>query len=148
VFYATARPVIESVRHSWDCQWHTTVIGLNDLMTRDLQLRTSVYDWFPGFSDDLVYATATSYAARVRPGIGHIEYCGHAYDAATRSFMLDVASHTPADFLVRAYASALQMVQLPFRWRDAPMPHVAVDYYRIRKTITTSTQTAGLCLVV
>jgi hypothetical protein len=148
VFYATARPVIEAVRYSWDCQWHTIVIGLSDPLTRNLQLRTPEYHWMPGFGDELVYATATTYAARTQPGLGHIEYCGQAYDEATRSFMLDVARHTPADFLVRAYASALQMVQLPFRWRDPPMPHVAVDYYRIRNTITTFTQTAGLYLVV
>jgi hypothetical protein len=147
VFYAIARPVIESVSYSWNCQWHTTVIGLSDPMTRNLQLRIPAYDWFAGFSDELVYSTTTTYAARTQPGLGHIEFCGPAYDAVTRSFMLDVARRTPADFLVRAYASALQMVQLPFRWRDAPMPHVAVYYYKIRNAITTFSETAGLYLV-
>ena len=147
-FYASAWPVIEAVRHLWDCRWHTMVIGLGDPQTKELQLHAPVYDWFAGFSDEFVYATTTSYAARVQPGLGHIEYCGPAYDSVTRSFMLDVASHTPADFLVRAYASSLQMVQLPFRWRAAPMPDVAVTYYRIRNAITSRVKEAGIFLVV
>jgi hypothetical protein len=62
--------------------------------------------------------------------------------------MLDVARLTPADFLVRAYASSLQMVQLPFRWRAAPIPDVAVTYYRIRSAITSQLKEAGIFLVV
>jgi hypothetical protein len=147
-FYACAWPVIEAVRHSWDCRWHTMVIGLGDPQTKDLQLREPAYDWFAGFSDEFVYATTTSYAARVEPGLGHIEYCGPAYDDVTRSFMLDVAHHTPADFLVRAYASSLQMVQLPFRWRAAPMPGVATQYYGVRNAITSQAKEAGIFLVV
>ena len=147
-FYACAWPVIEAVRHSWDCRWHTMVIGLGAPQTKDLQLREPVYDWFAGFSDEFVYATTTSYAARVHPGLGHIEYCGPAYDDVTRSFVLDVAYHTPADFFVRAYASSLQMVQLPFRWRAAPIPDVAGQYYRIRNAITSQVTEAGLFLVM
>jgi hypothetical protein len=147
-FYACAWPVIEAVRHSWDCRWHTMVIGLGAPQTKDLQLRESAYDWFAGFSDEFVYATTTSYAARVQPGLGHIEYCGPAYDDVTRSFVLDVARHTPADFFVRAYASSLQMVQLPFRWRAAPIPDVAGQYYRIRDAITSQVTEAGLFLVM
>jgi len=147
-FYASAWPVIEAVRHTWDCQWHTTIIGLGNPQTKNLQLRAPAYDWFAGFSDEFVYATTTSYGARVTPGPGHIEYCGQAYDHVTRSFMLDVARHTPGDFLVRAYASSLQMVQLPFRWRTAPLPQVAEPYYLIRNTITSHATEAGIVLVV
>jgi len=147
-FYVSAWPVITSVRDTWGCQWHTAIIGLGDDATNDLGLEPTAYDWLDGYTDDFVYATTTSHAARARPGVKHIEYCGQAYDEATRTFMLDVARRTPADFIVRAYASALQMVQLPLRWRNPPMPHVAVDYYKIRKAITSHAQDAGLFLVI
>jgi hypothetical protein len=146
-FYASAWPVIDAIRNAWDCRWHTMVIGLGDPQTEGMQLREPVYDWFAGFSDEFAYATTTSYAARRQPGLGHVEYCGTAYDDVTRSFMLDVARHTPADFLVRAYASSLQMVQLPFRWRAAPIPDVAVYYYSVRNTITSHLKEAGIFLV-
>jgi len=148
VFYASAWPVITAVKDTWGCQWHTAIIGLGADATRDLQLAPAPYDWLDGFTDEFVYATSTSYAARQRPGLKHVGYCGPDYDDVTRGFMLDVVRHTPADFLVRAYASALQMVQLPLRWRNPPMPHVAVDWYRIRKAVTSPMRSAGVVLVL
>jgi len=147
-FYASGWPVITSVKNTWGCQWHTAIIGLGDDATHDLGIAAAPYDWLDGFTDEFVYATSTSYAVRQRPGLKHIGYCGPDYDDVTRAFMLDVAVHTPADFLVRAYASSLQMVQLPLRWRNPPMPHVAVDWYKIRKAVTSRAQAAGLFLVV
>jgi hypothetical protein len=130
------------------CQWHIAALGLSSDATKSLQLTIPPYDWLDGFTDEFVYTTTTSYAARVQPGVKHIEYCSADYDNATRAFMLDVVSHTPADFLVRAYASSLAMVQLPLRWRRAPMPHVAVDYYKIRSALTSHATDAGIFIVI
>lgn len=146
-FYLSALPVITSVKNTWGCQWHTAIIGLGVDATKDLGIEPAAYDWLDGYTDEFVYATSTSYAARLQPQ-KHIEYCGPDYDGVTRAFLLDVVMHTPADFIVRAYASALQMVQLPLRWRKAPMPHVAVDYYKIRNTLTSHAQDAGVFLVL
>src|SRR5205085_8737618 len=96
--------------------------------TAGLRLKPAAYDWLDGFTDEFAYATTTSYGARVHPGLKHVEYCQKDYDDVTREFMVDVAEHSPADFIVRAYASSLQMVQLPLRWRKPPMPHMATDY--------------------
>jgi hypothetical protein len=147
-FYLTALPIISAVNNTWGCQWHVAVLGLGDDPARDLQLRQPVYDWLDGFTDEFAYATTTSYAARREAGVKHIEYCSAEYDKATRSFMLDVARHTPADILVRAYASSLQMVQLPLRWRRAPMPHVASDFYKTRIALTSHATDSGVFLVV
>ena len=147
-FYVTALPVINSVKQTWGCQWHTAIIGLGADVTRDLQVEAAPYDWLDGMTDEFVYATSTSYAARTQSGLKHIDYCGPDYDTVTRGFMLDVVRHTPGDFLVRAYASALQMVQLPVRWRNPPMPKLATNYYDIRKAIVSAVPDAGLFLVV
>jgi hypothetical protein len=55
---------------------------------------------------------------------------------------------TPADTIVRAYASVLQIVQLPLRWRMPPMEHSAVGFYRARKAVTTWAMDTGLFLVL
>ena len=147
-FAVSASPIIAAGRSALSCQWHTTVLGLGADNTRDLQVEPAHYDWLDGYTDEFAYAATTSYAARRHPGLKHVAYCGPEYDDVGREFMLDVAAHAPADFIVRAYASALQMVQLPLRWRNPPMPHVAVDYYKIRKAITSRAPDAGIFLVL
>ena len=147
-FYFSAWPIISAVNRTWGCQWHTAILGVGEDNTRDLQLDVAPYDWLDGFTDEYAYATATSYAARVEPGVKPIGYCGPDYDRVTSAFMLDVARHAPADFLVRAYASSLQMVQLPLRWRKPPVPHMATDFYKARMAMTAHAQDAGIVLVV
>jgi len=147
-FFIVAAPVIYSVQRTWNCQWHTVIIGLGNGFTHDLQLEPAAYDWMAGVTDEFVAVQATSYAARLNPGIKPIEFCSPEYGDVTRGFMLDVVRHSPADFIVRAYASALQMVQLPLRWRNPPMLHLAVDYYKIRKAVTSRAPEAGVFLVV
>ncbi len=146
-FYVSAWPIISAVNRTWGCQWHTAILGLGDDNTHDLQLEATPYDWLDGYTDEFAFATATSYAARLEPGVKHIEYCGPDYDRVTSAFMLDIARHAPADFIVRAYASSLQMVQLPLRWRKPPIPHMATDFYRMRMAMTAHAQDAGIVLV-
>ena len=147
-FYFVGYPVIAGVQRTWNCQWHTTIVGLGNAFTHDLGLQPAPYDWMAGFTDEFVALETTSYEARLHPGTAPIAYCSPEYGAATRDFMLDVARHVPADFIVRAYASAFQIVQLPLRWRNPPMPHLAVDYYKLRKAVTTPVRDAGVFLVV
>ena len=56
----------------------------------------------------------TAYAARVQPGIGHIQYREAQYGAVTRAYLVDVVKQFPADVIVRAYASVLRIVELLF----------------------------------
>lgn len=147
-FYIVGWPVIAGVQRTWNCQWHTGILGLGGGYTKELQLEPAPYDWLAGFTDEFVAVDATSYVARVHPGTKPIEFCSPEYGNATQAFMFDVVRHTPGDIVVRAYASALQMVQLPLRWRFAPMPHLATDYYKLKKAIAKRTQDAGVFLVV
>src|ERR1043166_2161826 len=147
-FYVVGWPVISTVQRTWSCQWHTVILGLGDGYTHDLGLESAPYDWLAGLTDEFVHAATTSYAARLQPGVKAIEYCSPEYGEVTRAYMFDVVRHTPGDILVRAYASSLRMTQLPLRWRFPPMPHLAVDYYKLRKALTTRAQDAGIFLVL
>ena len=146
-FYLSAWPIITAVSETWDCKWHTATLGLGQDNTHDLQVDAAPYDWLDGFTDEFAYATATSYTARITPGVKAPGYCSPDYDRATRAFMLDIARHAPADFVVRAYASSLQMVQLPLRWQKPPVAHMATDFYKIRAAMTAHAGDAGIVLV-
>jgi len=115
-FLMTAWPVILSVSRSGGCQWHTVLLGLPTGFSRPLGLAEAPYKLSRVYSDNFVYATVTSYAARAQPGVRHIEYCRPEYDAATGRYFRDLARHFPADMVVRGYASALRIVELPFTW--------------------------------
>jgi len=119
-FLVTGWPVILSVSRSGGCQWHTMLLGLPTGFSRPLGLGEPPYKLSRVYSDNFVYATVTSYAARVQPDVGHIEYCRPEYDAATARYFRDLARNFPADMVVRGYASALRIVELPFSWNLGP----------------------------
>ena len=75
------------------------------------------------------YVTVTSYTARARPGVGHIEYCQPAYDAATGRFLVELVKRFPADVIVRAYASVLRIVELPLTWKPVPPRDIDASPY-------------------
>jgi hypothetical protein len=146
-FLLTAWPIISVVYRSGGCQWHTVLLGLSPDYSDALGLDQPAYEWTTTATDEFVYATVTSYARRTQPGVGHIAYCQHEYDVATGRYLTDIVRHFPADMLIRGYASALHIVQLPFGWRKPPLPNTAKALYAIRRTILEWTRGSGLILV-
>jgi hypothetical protein len=121
-FVAVAWPILTSVQERGGCQWHAVLLGLTDGPTDALMISRAPYSFGADFSDDFVYAAATAYAVRRQPDVGHIEYCSHDYDGVTGRYVADLMHVFPADFLTRGLASVIQIVQLPFRWYDEPLP--------------------------
>jgi hypothetical protein len=119
-FLVTGWPVVRAVTQMGGCQWHTMLLGLPTGFSRPLGLTEAPYKLSRVYSDNFVYATVTSYAARVDTGVTHIEYCHPEYDAATGRYFSDLARHFPGDMIVRGYASALRIVELPFSWNRTP----------------------------
>jgi hypothetical protein len=118
-FLVTSWPVVASVYRSGGCQWHTALLGFSKDFAGPLDVDEPPYDLSRQYLDEFVYATVTSYAARVQPGVGHIEYCGPQYDRATGRYLIDLVKRFPADMVVRSYASIRRIVELPFTWRDS-----------------------------
>ncbi len=117
-----------SVYRSFGCQWHTVLLGFAQDFTRPLDLERPPYELSRQYLDEFAYTSVTSYAARVQPGIGHIEYCTPRYEAAVSRLLRDLVLRFPADVVVRAYASILRIVELPFTWwNPAPAPTGGLD---------------------
>ena len=124
MFVVTAWPVLSSLDKSRPgCQWHVVLLGFAQPFSAPLGVEGAPYEVSREYLDQFAYTTVTSYAARVHPGIGHIEYCEAEYGVATRAYVMEVVSRFPADVIVRAYASALRIVELPFTDR----PNQPVD---------------------
>jgi hypothetical protein len=117
-FIVAASPVLSSLDKSRSgCQWHVVLLGLAKQFAAPLGVETAPYEVAREYLDEFAYTTVTSYAARVQPRIGHIEYCEAGYGRATRAYLWDVIKRFPADVIVRAYASVLRIVELPFAER-------------------------------
>ena len=134
-FLAAAWPVVSTLDQSRaGCQWHVVALGFARQFDEPLGVEPAPYEASREYLDEWLYTEVTSYAARVHPRIGHIEFCSPAYGTATREYIADAAAHFPADIVVRAYASVLRIVELPFTRRpgnDDPAPDPHRERYRI-----------------
>ena len=114
-FLVAAWPVISTLDRSRPgCQWHVVLLGFASQFADPLGVDPAPYDVNREYLDEYAYTTVTTYAARVQPGVGHIAYCEAQYGAMTRAYLTDVVKQFPADVIVRAYASVLRIVELPF----------------------------------
>ena len=115
MFVTMAWPVLSSMSSSRPgCQWHVVLLGFAQQFSGPLGVEPAPYEVNREYLDEFAYTTVTSYAARLHPGIGHIDYCEPEYGAATRAYLMEVVRRFPADVIVRAYASVLRIVELPF----------------------------------
>ena len=118
VFLVTSWPAASYVAQSGGCQWHAVLLGMSPIFNSDLRVTSSFYDWVPVFSDEYVHTAVNSYAYRTG-GADFIPYCSAEYDAASGAWLRDIVLRFPADVLTRAYASTLQILDLPFfLWRE------------------------------
>ena len=134
-FMALAWPILTTVQQRGGCQWHAVLLGLIDGPSDALMVSRGPYSFGHEFSDDFVYATATAFAVRTQPGVGHIEYCSHEYDGITGRYVMSLVQAFPGDFITRAFASVVQVVQLPFRWFDQPLPGWWTNLYAVRRLV-------------
>jgi hypothetical protein len=134
-FLVAAWPVLSTLdRARAGCQWHVVALGFAKQFDEPLGIEPAPYEASREYLDEWLYTTVTSYAGRVHPGIGHIEFCEQQYGAATREYLGDIARRFPADIVVRAYASVLRVVELPFSRRpgnDDPRPDPHHERYHL-----------------
>src|SRR5262249_19567830 len=70
------------------------------------------YEWGHAYLDGYASALVNSFTLREH---GHpVAYLSKEYDAGMAAYLLQIARHWPADMLVRAYASVLRVVDVPF----------------------------------
>jgi hypothetical protein len=121
-FVIAAWPILWTVVSRGGCQWHVFLLGLADQFNEPLGVSGGAYSWGRLYKDEYVWATVSSYAQRVRPDLGYIEYCSHEYDVASWDYLRHILTTFPADIVTRAYASTLRVLDLPLQ-RFVPLQH-------------------------
>ena len=112
-FVAAGWPIISSVTSGGGCQWHFALLGLSRPFDSALGVTGGAYGFGNLYKDEYVWATISSYAGRMRPDLGYIEYCSHEYDVASGEYLRRILTTFPADMVTRAYASTLHVLALP-----------------------------------
>jgi hypothetical protein len=122
-FLVAGSPIISSVTSGGGCQWHFSLLGLTSPFDEALGVSGGSYGFGHLFKDEYLWATISSYASRMRPDLGYVEYCSHEYDVASGEYLRRILSTFPADMVTRAYASTLHVLNLPLQ--PIPLLNVA-----------------------
>ena len=128
-FVVVSWPISSTVYTKGGCQWHVALLGLQPPFDNNLHIIPAPYDFGGSYADGYLDRVVNGYARRRQPGLQPMVFCSHEYDVQSGRYLRDIALTFPADMAVRAYASVIQIVELPFRrWRPPPIdgwfPHL------------------------
>ena len=121
-FVTCAWPVLTAYR-SGSNTGHVALLGLMTPFNAPLGVTASIYDWGAAYDDGFATKVIGSYGERVQhravvtPAAGGFAGLSREYEEAVVEYLLLIARHWPADLLIRAYASVLRIVELPFQVR-------------------------------
>ncbi len=113
-FAICAWPIITAYR-SGSNSGHVALQGLMTYFNKPLGVSRSVYDWGAPYDDGFAIKVISSFNERVHHR--SIAPLSNEYDRAMLEYLLLIGRHWPADLLIRAYASVLRVLELPFQTR-------------------------------
>ncbi len=114
-FVVCAWPIVSAYR-SGSNTGHVAVLGLMTYFNPSLGVTGSVYDWGAPYDDGFAMKVIGTFAERLRHR--PVSALSPEYDRAALEYLLLIGRHWPADLLIRAYASVLRVVELPFQIRS------------------------------
>ena len=113
-FVVVSWPITSAVYKKGGCQWHVALLGLQSPFDDRLRLSPAPYEFGYAYADGYVIRGVQGFAHRLDPAAEIPQYCGHEYDVQSGRLISTIVSTFPGDFVTRAYASTLQIVELPF----------------------------------
>jgi hypothetical protein len=131
-FLAASWPASSAVYKEGGCQWHVALLGLQSPFDEPLHIAPAPYDFGYAYSDGYIYWTILGYAHRAQPASARLAFCSHEYDVESGRYLRAIVSSFPADLIARAYASVLQIAELPFLSWPSPMTGWASSLYNAR----------------
>jgi hypothetical protein len=133
-FIGVSWPASSAVYQKGGCQWHVVLLGLQSPFDVNLGITAAPYNFGDAYADGYIESVVTGYARRTQPGFNEMVYCSHEYDVHSGGYLADIATTFPADLSARAYASTLQVADLPFSL-EPPIPNWATPIYRFRARV-------------
>jgi hypothetical protein len=118
---------------------HVTLLGFVAPFDASLGVTTGgLYEWGHAYKDEYVHATVDNYAQRLYDSRQFLQMYGADYDRYAERYRNETARTFPADMLVRLYASALNVMALPYNATSVEPPTYITDatlrrLYRLRE---------------
>ena len=147
-FAVVSWPITSAVYKKGGCMWHVTLLGMQTPFETSLRLRPAPYDFGYAYADGYVISTVQGFAKRTQPAVAAPPYCGHEYDVASGQLAFDIVSSFPGDFVTRAYASILQIVEVPFLRQSPPAKDWSGWFFVMRERAVASLHVLGIPLAV
>ena len=146
-FLAVSWPITSTVYEKGGCQWHVTLLGLQSPFDSYLRVTPAPYDFGHAYSDSYIDRMINGYRWRHEPNVPQLEFCSHDYDVHSGAYLRLLAATFPADFITRAYASVIQLTELPFNSFLPPMPDWHAPLYTARAELLRPDHRWGLLAV-
>lgn len=134
-FVAVSWPITSAVYQKGGCQWHVALLGLQSPFEDRLRLTPAPYDFGYEYADGYVIRGVQGFARRTNPQGPVPGYCSHEYDVQSGRLLFAIITTFPGDFVTRAYASMLQIVELPFVKLGAPAGDWAAPMFTSREAV-------------
>lgn len=160
-FCVVAFPILTSNLNSGSCTFDNIIEGLMPQFSSTLMVNLSpIYEIGHQYSDLLAYAIIGTHADHFL-GLNldqsfssiyetHCTYCSPAYDSAGRSLFNHLVNFFPADFLIRGYAAANQVLNLGFISQHhivlPPPTHFVTSIYQQSRPYLALFQNLGISL--
>ncbi|HWI17191.1 MAG TPA: hypothetical protein VNT81_05565 [Vicinamibacterales bacterium] len=146
MFLVVSWPALNTVYKEGGCQWHVTLLGLQSPFDEPLRIAPAPYDFGYAYSDGYIAWTVEGYAHRMA-GLERLPFCSHEYDVQSGAYLKSIAASFPGDMITRAFASVIQITELPFLWWAAPIPNWLPDFYEWRASWLRPTTHRGVFVV-
>ena len=152
VFVATfamvSWPITSAVYQKGGCQWHVALLGMQSPFDGPLRIASAPYDFGYRYEDGFVIRGVQGFARRTQPEAPRPIYCSHEYDVQSGRQLLAIVLAFPADFVARAYASVIQVVELPFVDAGAPAAAWSWPVFSARQTLIQPLRSAGAWIAI
>ncbi len=147
-FFVVSWPVTSAVYTKGGCQWHVALLGLQSPFEDQLRINAAPYDFGYRYADGFVIRSVHGFARRTQGEARPPQYCSHEYDVQSARYLMAIVTAFPGDFVVRAYASVLQIVELPFLKLDPPARDWAAPLFAARSVLLQARHSWGALLAV
>jgi hypothetical protein len=147
-FFVVSWPITSAVYTKGGCQWHVALLGLQSPFEELLRIRPAPYDFGYAYADGFVIRGVQGFAHRTNPQGPTPQYCSHEYDVQSGRYLMTIATAFPGDLVVRAYASMLQIVEMPFLKLVPPARDWAASLFAARTAVLESRHSWGALLAM
>jgi hypothetical protein len=111
------------------------LLGMQTPFEDSLRLRPAPYDFGYAYADGFIVRHVQGFARRTQADAPVPQYCSHEYDVQSGRLLATVVTTFPGDFIARAYASVLQVVEMPYQDLAPPVRVWAAPVFTARAAL-------------